>query len=426
MKTYRGILSAFYALLFTLLIDAVHAQELMVVRAASMLDVESSRMVQHALVLVEDGRIKSVGPAEVPAEAQVIDLGDRTLLPGFIDMHTHLTGDLEGDWVNRVVKATAADAALRGARNARKTLLAGFTTVRNLGSGYFADVSLMKAIDNGWVEGPRIFPAGHALGITGGHADVTGFTPGVMELGPEYGIADGADEVLRAVRYQIKHGAKVIKVCATAGVLSFEGPVGAQQYSEEELHVIVEEAQRHGLKVAAHAHGTEGIIAAVKAGVASIEHGSMLNGKAIQLMKERGTYLVPTTYLADAIKLDALPPPIRAKAELVLPAMKESLRQAIKAGVKIAFGTDSGVYPHGDNAREFAALVDRGLAPIDAIRAATLYAADLLGANDRGVIAPGRLADLVAVGGNPLENIRTLEKVEFVMKGGKIFKQVEE
>ena len=225
-----------------------------------------------------------------------------------------------------------------------------------------------------------------------------------------------------AVRYQIKHGAKWIKTCATAGVLSFEGPVGAQQYSYEELRAMVEEAGRHGVKVAAHAHGTEGIIAAVRAGVASIEHGSMLDDEAILLMKENGTYLVPTTYLADSIDLDALPPPIRAKAEYVMPIAKESVRRAIRSGVKIAFGTDSAVYPHGENPREFISLVDRGMSPLEALRTATLYAADLLGLEDRGVIEAGRLADLVAVPGDPTQRIEVMEDVRFVMKGGEVHK----
>lgn len=393
-----------------------------IVRADRMLDIESGRIVRDVVVVIADGRIQSVNPNSVP-DGEVIDLGDMTLLPGFIDMHVHLTGDLEGDWMNRAVKETAADGALRGARNARKTLMAGFTTVRNVGAGGFADVSLAKAVDQGIITGPRIVPAGHALGITGGHCDVTGYAPGILELGPKQGVADGAEEILLAVRYQIKHGARVIKTCATAGVLSFEGPVGAQQYSEEELRVMVEEARRHGMKVAAHAHGSEGIKAAVRAGVASIEHGSMLDDEAIALMKERGTYLVPTTYLADAINLDALPPHVRAKAEAILPAAKQSVRRAIAADVKIAFGTDAAVYPHGDNAKEFAVLVDRGMTNIEAIRAATINAADLLGVDDRGRIAPGTLADLVAVPGDPLEDIHTLEDVRFVMKGGRVYKR---
>ncbi|MGH7482443.1 MAG: metal-dependent hydrolase family protein, partial [Longimicrobiales bacterium] len=235
------------------------------------------------------------------------------------------------------------------------------------------------------------------------------------------GVADGVDEVVEAVRQQIKHGARVIKICATAGVLSFEESVGAQQMTEEEMRAAVEEAARHGIPVAAHAHGTAGIKAAVRAGVASIEHGSILDDEAIELMRERGTYLVPTTYLADAIDLDALPAQIRAKAEHVLPIMRESLRRAIAAGVPIAFGTDAAVYPHGDNAREFAVYVRLGMSPVDAIRTATVEAAALLGVDDRGVVAEGRLADLIAVPGNPFQDVRTLENVRFVMKGGVVY-----
>ncbi len=394
-------------------------------RAARMLDIESGRIVEDALVLVVGERISAVstdGRFELPGGTRVVDLGDRTLLPGLIDCHTHLTGDLDGDWEHRNVEETAADAALRGAKNARRTLLAGFTTVRDLGSGGFADVALMHAIERGFVEGPRMFPAGHSIGMTGGHADTTGYAPGIVESDWMVGVADGVDEVVKAVRYQVKHGAKVIKVCATAGVLSHEETVGAQQYSAAELGAIVAEAARHGLRVAAHAHGAEGIAAAVRAGVASIEHGSMLDDQAIALMLERGTYLVPTTYLAEAIDLDLLPPAIRAKAEHVLPLARASIRRAIAAGVKLAFGTDAGVYPHGNNAREFAVLVERGMTPLAAIRAGTQGAADLLGVADRGRLAPSTLADLIAVPGNPLDDVSVLERVEFVMKGGRIAK----
>jgi imidazolonepropionase-like amidohydrolase len=393
-----------------------------VVRAARMLDVESGRMLADAVVVVEGEWIAAVNPAELPEGAEVIDLGDRTLLPGLIDLHVHLTSQLEEGFVYRAVTDTAADAAFRAAANARKTLMAGFTTVREAGSDDFVDVALGEAIDRGLVEGPRVVPVGHSLGITGGHCDVTGFAPGILEQGPETGVVDGPWEAVEAVRYQIKHGARWIKICATAGVLSLEGPVGAQQLSDEEMRAIVEEAARHGVKVAAHAHGTEGILAAVRAGVASIEHGSMLTDEAIALMKERGTYLVPTTYLADAIDLEVLPPPIRAKAESVLPLAKESVRRAIAAGVPIAFGTDAAVYPHGDNARELATLVERGMTPLEALRTATVHAAALLGADDRGAIAAGRLADLVAVDGDPLADVTTTERVRFVMKGGVVYK----
>src|SRR5215213_9351190 len=283
-------------------------QQPIVVRAARMVDVTRGQLVAPAVVVISGDKIRSVGAADVPAGARTIDLGDLTLLPGLIDAHTHLTSDISGDWVTRSVRELPADAALRGARNARVTLLAGFTTVRDVGAGGFADISLMKAIDAGMVPGPRIIPSAHAIGITGGHCDETGWAPGVNELSWRDGVADGVDEVVKAVRYQIKHGARVIKVCATAGVLSFDATVGAQQLSDEEMRPIVEEATRHGLKVAAHAHGSQGILAAVKAGVASIEHGSMLTDEIIALMKKRGTYLVPTAYLLTAMPMDALPP----------------------------------------------------------------------------------------------------------------------
>jgi imidazolonepropionase-like amidohydrolase len=388
-----------------------------VVRAARWLDVSAGQIRTPAVIVIQAGKIVSVG-GDAPAGAQAIDLGDVTVLPGLLDAHTHLTYDIDSDWVTRPVRELPADAALRGARNARRTLEAGFTTVRDVGAPGFADVSLMKAIDAGMIPGPHIVPAGYALGITGGHCDETGWAPGILERGPEEGIVDGAGQALRAVRYQLKHGAKVIKICATAGVLSFDATVGAQQLSDEEMKAVVDEAKRHGVKVAAHAHGSEGILAAVKAGVASIEHGSMLTDEIISQMKTRGTYLVPTAYLLTAINLSALPPPIAAKARQIIPLGQESHRQAIKAGVKIAFGTDAAVYPHGDNAREFAVYVGYGMTPLEAIRAATTGAADLLGVGDRGAIAPGKLADLVAVPGDPLKDVKVMEQVSFVMKDG--------
>jgi imidazolonepropionase-like amidohydrolase len=399
---------------------AAAAQEQpVVVRAARLLDVQAGRLVSDALVVVQRGRIVSVG-GTAPAGAQTIDLGDVTLVPGLIDLHTHLTGDIEGNWVMRTVTDGPADAALRGARNARRTLEAGFTTVRDLGSGDFVDVALMKAIDAGMIPGPHVVPAGHSLGTTGGHCDVTGLAPGLLEKDWRSGVADGVDEVVKAVRYQAKHGARVIKICATAGVLSFEETVGAQQYSEAEMRAIVEEAARHGLAVAAHAHGTAGIKAAIRAGVTSIEHGSILDDEAMAMMRERGTYLVPTSYLAEAIDLDALPAPIRAKAESVLPRMRDSLRRAIAAGVPIAFGTDAAVYPHGDNARELAVYVELGMSPLQAIRSATTVAADVLRVTDRGALAPGMLADIIAVPGDPLRDVRVFEDVRFVMQSGRV------
>ena len=390
-------------------------------RAARMLDVVQGRMVEPGIVAIVNGRISAVG--QLPPDAQVIDLGDVTLLPGFIDLHTHLGGDIDADSFNRAVRETDVDAAFRATSNARKTVLAGFTTVRDFGGE--VTVALARAVETGMVTGPHVFPSRNPIGITGGHCDVTGFAPGVLETTWKDGIADGPDEVVKAVRYQIKHGAKVIKTCATAGVLSFEESVGAQQYSLAELQAMVQEAARHDIKVAAHAHGTEGIRAAVQAGVASIEHGSILDTETIELMKARGTYLVPTTYLIDAIDLDALPPLLRSKAERILPLARESLAQAIAAGVKIGFGTDAGVYPHGDNAGEFAVLVERGMEPMAALQSATIEAAAVLGVSDRGAIQVGRLADLIAVPGNPLEDIRATEHVSFVMLAGTVVKRGE-
>jgi len=400
------------------------SRQAIVLRAYRMLDVESGKIIKNAVVVIENGLIKSVGSKDIPKDAQTVDLGNRTLLPGLIDMHTHLCENLVGDWIHRPVKETAADMTLRGTRNARKTLLAGFTTVRDVDSRFFADVSLMRAVEAGFIEGPWVFPVGHALSITGGPSDITGFAPGILELGPKEGVADGVDEVIKAVRYQIKHGAKFIKVMATAQVMSSVGLSGAQHYSEEELRAIVEEAKRQGVKVAAHAHGTEGIIAAVRAGVASIEHGSMLNDEAIHLMKEKGTYLVPTVYGWYLLDDYDLPPVIQKKVEHVRSFVEASIRAAIRAGVKIAFGTDAGSCPdHGENAGEFATMVELGMSPLEAIRTATINAADLLGVEDRGVIAPGWLADLVAVPGNPLKDINVLKNVQFVMQGGRIIKR---
>ena len=411
----RWILAAL--LLFSLPL-AAQEPEVVVVRAARMLDVSTGRMVSPASVTVKAGRIDAVGGTG-PAGARGIDLGDVTLLPGLIDLHTHLTGDLATpDWVAEPVRGTPASWALRGAKNARITLRAGFTTVRDVGAGGFADVALMRAIDSGFIPGPRVVPSAHAIGITGGHCDNTGWAPGVAELGPEGGVADGPESVTRAVRYQIKHGAKVIKLCATAGVLSFEGSLGAQQMDDEELRAAVREARRHGVPVAAHAHGPEGILAAVRAGVTSIEHGSILTPQVGAAMKQQGTWLVPTLYLRDAIRRDLLPPPIKAKMDQVTPLMDQSFRLAVRSGVKIAFGTDASVYPHGQNAGEFAVHVRLGQSPLEAIRGATVYAAQVLGVDDRGVIARGKLADLVAVSGDPLRDIAALERVAFVMKGG--------
>lgn len=391
-----------------------------VLRAARMLDVATGQMLTNVRVVVEGRTITAVNPASVPASARVMDLGDVTLLPGLMDAHTHLTGEIGADIQLRPVVETEVDAAYRAARNGRTTLMAGFTTVRDIGGS--VTVALGKAVERGDVVGPHVMPSRNALGITGGHCDATGYAPGVLEASVQDGRADGIWNAVEAVRYQVKHGAQFIKICATAGVLSLEGPVGAQQYSYEEMKAIVDEANRHGITVAAHAHGIDGIKAAVKAGVTSIEHGSMLDDEAIAMMKERGTWLVPTTYLTERINTAVLPALIRSKAETIIPYAHESLKKAIAAKVKIAFGTDAGVYPHGENAKEFASYVRYGMSPLEAIRTATLYDAELLGKKDRGVIAAGKLADIIAVPGNPLADITTLQKVSFVMLAGTVVK----
>ena len=395
--------------------------EPIVIRAKAYLDVDSGRLVEPAEIVIEEGVITAVNPSSLPS-GERIDLAGLTLLPGLIDMHTHLTYELVPGWDVEPVRWTQADFALRGVVNARKTLLAGFTSVRDIFAYEFSDVALMRAIDRGWVDGPRMLVSGHALSITGGHCDVTGFAPGVKELDYRAGIADGVDDVVRAVRYQIKHGANVIKICATAGVLSFEGPVGAQQYTFEELKAAAEEAHRHGLKIAAHAHGTEGIIAASEAGIDTIEHASVITKKAARILKKNDTAIVPNLYLTQALDLDQLSPAIRAKAEAITPKFFESFRMALEYDLKIVFGTDAGVFPHGENARQFALHVENGQSALEAIRGATLVAAQVLGTPDRGRIAEGLLADLIAVDGNPLEDVSRLEDVRFVMKGGVVYK----
>ncbi len=401
-------------------LGAQQAATPIVIRAARMVDVVGGQLVRNPVLVIEGDRITAVNPASAPRGARTIDLGDVTLLPGLIDLHTHLSGEIGASSFTAAATTTPAAEAFNTVQYALRTINAGVTTVRDFGGDN--TVALGHAIEKGIITGPHVIPSRNALGITGGHCDLTGFAPGVLEQRVEDGVADGPWDVVRAVRYQIKHGAQVIKTCATAGVLSLEGPVGAQQYSYEELKAMVDEAARHGVRVAAHSHGNAGIKAAVRAGVTSIEHGSELDDEAIQLMKQHGTYLVPTTYLVGRINLAVLPALIRKKAETILPIAQESLKKAIAAGVKIGFGTDAGVYPHGENAKELALYVKYGLSSIDALRTATVNAADALGKTDRGVIEAGRLADLIAVPGDPLQDITVTERVSWVMHAGKVVK----
>jgi len=396
------------------------------IQADGYIDVAAGELVTPATIVVEDGVITAINPGSMPADPDIIDLSGSILLPGFMDMHTHVTADFfTGDhWTTAAVMETPADWALHGAEFGRDMLMAGFTTIRDAGAWPgFPDVAVMRAIDKGGIIGPRMFPAGHYLSITGGHCDVTGFAPGIMELGPKQGIANGRDEILEAIRYQAKHGVKVIKVCATAGVFSKGDSPGAQQYSDEELRVIVEEATRHGLKVMAHAHGSEGIMAAVKAGVASIEHGSMLSPEIIDEMKARGTFYVPTIHLNDVPLPPETPKWTVEKNEFLKPYVERSFKLALESNINIALGSDAGVMPHRDARLEFHAMVKRGMSPLHALRAATIHAAELIGMQGKlGQIKVGMLADIVAVNDNPLETIETVEEVTFVMKEGVVYK----
>jgi imidazolonepropionase-like amidohydrolase len=413
------------ACLLSLLLACAAAAAPTAVRAAHLLDVRRGALIDNAVVVVDGDSIVSVGH-DVPAGATLLDLGDVTLVPGLFDMHVHLdVGGTAGQRGPNPMSAGPVDNAIQASINARATLLAGFTTVRSCGSNDFIDVALKRAIERGAIIGPRITPAGYQISMTGGHGDNDGYAPGVFELTPKQGVADGPENVLFAVRYQMKYGAEVIKLTATAGVLGEERTATARQFSDEELRTIVEEARRNDMRVAAHAHGTEGIIAAVKAGVSSIEHGSVLNDEAIALMKAKGTYLVPTLYVAQPKGKEGRnysSEHAAAKGEAMTEAVKSSFPKALKAGVKIAYGTDAGVYPHGLNGREMAVMVSFGMTPADAFRSATIWAADLLGVSDRGAIEPKLLADIVAVRGNPLTDVSTIEHVVFVMKGGTVFK----
>jgi imidazolonepropionase-like amidohydrolase len=396
-------------------------------RAAHLIDGLSDKPIDNAVVLIDDDKITAVGSKlAIPAGYETVDLGGTTLLPGFIDCHTHITSD-PSDYYKTLVRESAIDEAVRAHVFAERTLLAGFTTVRNVGAGDFIDIALRNAIDEGYARGPRIVAAGHAIGATGGHGDRTGVSP-YLHIDGFSGVADGVEGVRLKVREQIKYGADVIKMIATAGVLTEEDSVGAPQYTQAEMDALVDEAHRWGRKVAAHAHGTEGIKMAVRAGVDSIEHGSFIDDEGIKMMKQRGTYLVADIYnddyiLAEYAKLN-FPQKILDKERLVGRTQRENFRKAAQAGVKIAYGTDAGVYPHGDNGKQFAKQVEWGQTPMQAIKAATSSAADLLGRSKTvGSVSAGHYADLVAVDGDPLADIKQLEHVAFVMKGGTVYKR---
>jgi imidazolonepropionase-like amidohydrolase len=428
MKRHLAIFSILSLLTFlgatAIAQSPAQAAKRVIVHAGKYLDVKSGKTLTNQTIVIEGDKIVSVGGDAKPMPADIIvDLTGATILPGLIDVHTHLTANPQFGY--EVLGISVPREALIGAKNARITLEAGFTTVRNVGATAYSDVALRDAISDGDVPGPRILASGPPLGITGGHCD-NNLLPFEYHA-QEVGVADGIEGVQRKVREVIKYGADVIKFCATGGVLSKGDDPQASQYTLEEMKALVADAHRLGRRVAAHAHGAQGILWASQAGVDSVEHGSYINEAAIAEMKKNGTYLVPTRYLGDWLAENmqkiGMPEMYAKKEREIMPIIDNNLKRAFASGVKVAFGTDAAVYPHGLNAREFAVYVRLGMTPLQAIQTATVNAADLLGWSDKvGTLDAGKWADLIAVDGDPLQDITTLQHVKFVMKGGAVIK----
>ena len=428
MKSYWNLSRIALLFLFSnVLLAQTPVPRTVVIHAGRLLDVKAGKMLTNQTIVIQGDKITSIGGADdkVPEGAQVVDLSNATVLPGLIDAHTHIT--FNPSFGYQTLGISVPREALIGAHNAKTTLEAGFTTVRNVGASEYADVALRDAINAGDVPGPRMLVSGPALGITGGHCD-NNLLPFEYH-NKEDGVADGVEAVQHKTREVIKYGADVIKICATGGVMSKGDDPNAAQYTLEEMKAIVADAHRLGRKVAAHAHGAQGVIWASEAGVDSIEHGHLMNDEAIAVLKKNGTYLVPTLYLMDwqqqnAAKTD-VPEYSRRKMAMVTEVGRTAAKKAFAAGVKIGFGTDAAVYPHGLNAHEFAVYVKLGMTPLQAIQTATVNDADLLGWSDKiGTIEAGKFADIVAVDGDPLKDVTALEQVKFVMKGGEVVKNL--
>ena len=417
------------ALLLSLQSVAAAEEAPVVLKAARMFDGKSDQLVAPGLVVVSHGKITSAGPkSPIPPGAQVLDLGDATLLPGFFDAHTHLSMEQSQDWKQDRIdyfELSISERTLASVGRARRTLLTGFTTVRDVGGDELIDIGLRNAIRKGQIIGPRMQVATHSISATGGHGDTTNVRRGLLAHESPDAIVDSPDAARAAVRRNVKYGADLIKVHATGGVLSLADEVDTPQLTQAELDALVDEAHALRKKVSAHAHGAVGAKRAIRAGVDSIEHGSFLDDEALAMMKSKGTYLVPTfiplKYLGT--RLDKLPPPTIPKAKAAIAHHAISFKGALAKGVKIAFGTDAGVYPHGQNALEFGYMVEAGMRSIDALKAATSVDAELCGVADSlGTLEVGKLADVVAVPGDPVKDIHQTEKVFFVMKEGVVYR----
>ena len=436
MKSRAAVPSIFAVIVLASTIVSQAADKTIVLKAARLFDGKSKTLVQNGVVIVQGDKIVDAGSnLSAPVDAQVIDLGDATLSPGFMDGHTHLAHDFTNYNRERMeqLDLNVSEKALRATKHARATVEAGFTTVRDLGSRFpnskeMVDIALRNAINQGYIVGPRMLVATFGIGATGGHFDPTsGFRDMLFGREPEYsdGIADGPDAIRKAVRFEVKNGADVIKAAVSGGVFSLADEVDTPQFTPAEMAALVDESHRLRKKVAVHCHGDQAGKDAIEAGVDSIEHGSFLKPETLTLMKNKGTYLTPTLMPVEYImgKIDTYPPQVQAKARAAATARSDMFRNAIKIGVKMSFGTDAGVFPHGENAKEFKLMVDLGLPAIDALKTATANAADLFGiAQKVGTLEKGKLADVIAMPGDPTSDITATERVSFVMKEGKIIR----